>query len=164
MNRNLAAGLLMCRMTLHLEFFLVHPGGPYFRGKDAGRWTIPRGIPESEEILVVTACREFYEETGIHPWPPYFDIGTIKQKDGKVVHAWTFAGKWDPAEGISCNTFDLEWPPRSGKVVSFPEVDQARWTDYQTAAKYIIPEQIAFLDRAQTIFTKPKIKLITLKK
>jgi predicted NUDIX family NTP pyrophosphohydrolase len=154
MTRNLAAGLLMCRAFNNiLQYFLVHPGGPYFKNKDLGIWSIPKGIPEEGEDLSETARREFFEETGIKPAPPYFDIGTVKQKGGKVVHAWAFAGTWDPETGITCNNFSLEWPPRSGKKVEFPEVDKARWMDHTEATTLIIPEQILFLERARNIFT-----------
>ena len=149
MTRNLAAGLLMWRKTASfLEFFLVHPGGPYFKSKTAGIWTIPKGIPEQGEQLIDTARREFIEETGIEPTPPFYDLGTIRQKGGKVVQAWSFAGSWDPETGIKCNTFALEWPPRSGKTVDFPEIDKAMWMDYELAKRLIIAEQIPFLDRA----------------
>ncbi|MEX2230929.1 MAG: NUDIX domain-containing protein [Cyclobacteriaceae bacterium] len=152
MKRNLAAGLLMCRVSNGLlEYFLVHPGGPYFKNKDAGVWSIPKGIPEEGEDLIHTAQREFFEETGIKTTPPFYEIGMIKQKGGKGVHAWTFTGKWDPDTGIICNNFSLEWPPRSGKMVDFPEVDKAMWMDYAKATALIIPEQIPFLDRATTI-------------
>ena len=152
MTAKVAAGLLMCRAHERaLEYFLVHPGGPYFRNKDAGVWSIPKGIPEGTEPLIETATREFFEETGIRPGGPYYELGAIKQKGGKVVHAWMFAGSWDPGTGIQCNTFLLEWPPRSGKKVEFPEVDRARWFDYATAAAMIIPEQISFLKKAEEL-------------
>jgi predicted NUDIX family NTP pyrophosphohydrolase len=145
-----AAGLLMCRLCAgDLQYFLVHPGGPYFMNKDVGVWSIPKGIPEGTEQLAETAKREFFEETGILPQPPFFELGSIKQKGGKIVHAWAFAGSWNPERGIHCNTFILEWPPRSGKNVEFPEVDKAKWFDYVTAVRMIIPEQAPFLERAE---------------
>ena len=140
----------MCRLFNGiLEYFLVHPGGPFFKNKDLGVWGIPKGLPEGTEDLISAAQREFFEETGIRPVPPLIDIGFIKQKGGKIVHGWTFLGAWDPEDGISCNSFSLEWPPRSGKNVEFPEVDKAKWMIYSEAAKQIIPEQIPFLDRAK---------------
>src|SRR5688572_27207668 len=152
MKRNLAAGLLMCRVSEGvLQYFLVHPGGPFYKNKDAGVWSIPKGIPEEGEDLIDTAQREFFEETGIKAIRPFHEIGTIKQKGGKEVHAWTFRGKWDPETGINCNNFSLEWPPRSGKMVDFPEVDKAMWMDYAKAIAMIISEQVPFLDRAATI-------------
>jgi predicted NUDIX family NTP pyrophosphohydrolase len=153
MTRNVAAGLLMCRKTREaLNFFLVHPGGPYFRNKEVAVWTIPKGLPEAGEDLAETARREFFEETGIKPIPPFHDLGTVKQKSGKVVYAWAFLGAWDPVTGITCNEFTIEWPARSGKRMSFPEVDKAEWMDFKTAKKSILPEQIAFLERAAEIF------------
>jgi predicted NUDIX family NTP pyrophosphohydrolase len=153
MTSNIAAGLLMCRVSNGLlEYFLVHPGGPFYKNKDAGVWSIPKGIPEEGEDLMQTAQREFVEETGIKPIPPFHDLGTIKQKGGKTVRAWAFVGSWDPVNGISCNTFSLQWPPRSGKMVQFPEVDRALWTDYGMAVSLINPAQVPFLDRAKEIF------------
>lgn len=152
MNSKRAAGLLMCRVRESvLQYFLVHPGGPFFKKKDTGVWSIPKGIPEGTEQLIETATREFLEETGIQPEGPYFELGAVKQKGGKVVHAWMFAGTWEPDNGIRCNTFTLEWPPRSGRRVEFPEVDTAGWFDYTTAAVMIIPEQIPFLKKAEEL-------------
>ena len=152
MTKNLAAGLLMCRLSNDLlEYFLVHPGGPYFKNKNAGAWSIPKGIPEEGETLIQTAQREFFEETGITPEPPFYPLGMVKQKGGKVVHAWAFFGTWDPVTGITCNNFTLEWPPKSKKMVEFPEVDKASWMGYADAISMIIPEQIPFLDQAKEI-------------
>ena len=133
-------------------YFLVHPGGPYFKNKEVGTWTIPKGLPEGNEALEETARREFLEETGIIPHPPFHDLGSVKQKSGKVVRAWAFLGSWNPAAGIVCNEFTLEWPPRSGKLLNFPEVDKAAWMDFDTAIKAIIPAQVPLLERAQAIF------------
>ena len=153
MTSNVAAGLLMCdTRDGEIAFFLVHPGGPYFRNKDVGVWTIPKGLPESGEDLLETAQREFFEETGIKPTQPFHELGTIKQKSGKVVHAWAFHGSWNPASGITCNEFTIEWPPRSGKQASFPEVDKAAWMNFETAKKSILAEQFPFLERAQKFF------------
>lgn len=156
MNENVAAGLLMCRSTRDtMDFFLVHPGGPFYAKKDTGVWTIPKGIPEIGEDLIDAAKREFQEETGIVSSPPYHAIGSVRQKGGKLVHAWTFLGDWDPATGITCNTFIMEWPPRSGKMTEFPEMDKARWMEYDEATRAINPAQIPFLDRAMEVY-KPK--------
>lgn len=155
MTHQVSAGLLMCRKSNGvLQYFLIHPGGPFFKNKDAGVWSIPKGIPEGTEDLIHTAQREFFEETGIKPVPPLYDIGFIKQKSGKVVYAWTFLGAWDPDAGISCNNFSLEWPPRSGRQVEFPEVDKAQWMSYSEAAAQILAGQIPFLDRAKKIHIK----------
>lgn len=150
----LSAGLLMCRLVngSALEYFLVHPGGPYFRKKNAGFWSIPKGIPDPGEDLMETARREFFEETGIRSAPPYHALGLVKQKSGKVIHAWAFEGKWEPSTGIVCNNFSIEWPPRSGRKMDFPEVDDARWFNYSDAVKAMIQEQIPFLDRARVCF------------
>jgi predicted NUDIX family NTP pyrophosphohydrolase len=149
MNK-VAAGLLMCRKTgKEVEYFLVHPGGPFFQKKEYGVWTIPKGLPDENEDLLATAQREFFEETGIKASPPFYDIGKIRQKGGKTVHAWAFSGSWVPDTGILCNTFTLEWPPRSGKKVEFPEVDKAGWFTRASASTLMIPEQIPFLERAR---------------
>ena len=153
MTRNLAAGLLMCRKSKGvLDFFLVRPGGPYFRNKKTGIWTIPKGLPESGEELMQTARREFLEETGITPTPPFHELGTVRQKGGKLVHAWAFRGDWDPATGIICNEFTIEWPPRSGTQRAFPEVDKAAWMNFEEARAAIIAEQVPFLEKAREVF------------
>ena len=157
MARNISAGLLMCRLASgEPQYFLVHPGGPYFQKKDAGVWTIPKGLPNENEPLLGTAQREFLEETGIRPSPPFSDLGAIKQKGGKHVYAWAFIGQWDPGTGITCNEFMLEWPPRSGKKVPFPEVDRAGWFTYEEALVKIIREQIPLLERARDVFRENK--------
>lgn len=146
------AGLLMCRKAKELQFFLVHPGGPFYAKKNDGVWSIPKGLPEGNEELLETAQREFFEETGIDPSPPFYSLGTAKLKSGKVIHAWCFEGEWDPAEGIVSNVFKIEWPPASKKFVDFPEVDRAEWLPYDRALKLIHPQQAPFLIRARDIF------------
>lgn len=153
MAAHISAGLLMCRKTPDgLEFFLVHPGGPFFKNKDLGTWSIPKGLPDDHENLLQTAQREFTEETGLIPHPPFEPLGSVQQKAGKIVHAWGFLGEWDPATGITCNTFKLEWPPRSGKFEEFPEQDKAAWMSYEQAMKHINPAQIPLLDKAREVF------------
>lgn len=152
MAAHISAGLLMCRKTHELEFFLVHPGGPFFKNKDIGTWSIPKGLPNDGEELLQTAQREFHEETGLSSHPPFEPLGSVQQKAGKIVHAWGFLGEWDPATGIKCNTFKLEWPPRSGKFQEFPEQDKAAWMSYEQAMKYINPAQIPLLDKARALF------------
>jgi predicted NUDIX family NTP pyrophosphohydrolase len=121
-----SAGLLMFRLRDgSLQIFLAHPGGPLFRNKDEGHWTIPKGEPPEGEALPVAAVREFEEETGIKPVGPYIELGSISQKGGKIVHAWAFEGDHDESQPIRSNTFQMEWPPRSGKYQNFPEVDRA---------------------------------------
>ena len=143
-----SAGLLMYRTrrsaAAPIEMFLVHPGGPYFARKDRGVWTIPKGEPATDEPLKVAALREFTEETGLSgpdDATGLLELGSIRQKGGKVVHCWAFEGHWDPAAGISSNTFDLEWPPRSGRIQTFPEVDRAAWFTPEAALTYILEAQ-----------------------
>jgi predicted NUDIX family NTP pyrophosphohydrolase len=155
MSLQLSAGLLMYRFQENeIEFFLVHPGGPFFKNKDLGVWSIPKGLPEQNEDLLTTAQREFNEETGLNSNPPFHELGTIQQKSGKVVHAWAFMGEWDPADGITCNTFEIEWPPKSGKFQKFPEQDRASWLSYDEAVKHINPAQIPLLDKALAMLSK----------
>lgn len=152
MKENSSAGLLMFRDSQRVpEFFLVHPGGPFYKNREEGVWSIPKGLPENSEELLYTAQREFFEETGIRPKPPFYELGTIKQKSGKVVYAWLFEGSWDPASGIHCNTFSMEWPPHSGKTMEFPEVDKARWMGLEEAIRMILPAQRPFLERAMDL-------------
>ncbi|WP_028297402.1 NUDIX domain-containing protein [Olivibacter sitiensis] len=143
----LSAGILLYRHSPNdgvLEFFLVHPGGPYFARKDAGWWTIPKGEPNEEEELLATAIREFEEETGYKPKKPFYSLLPVKQKGGKTVHCWAVEGDLD-AEKIICNTFTLEWPPRSGLQKSFPEIDRAEWFSLDDALKMINEQQREFL-------------------
>jgi len=150
-----SAGLLMCRVQgAVLEFFLVHPGGPFYARKDAGVWSIPKGLPEDGEDLDATARREFEEETGIVPEGPFHPLGTARMKSGKTIHAWAFVGAWNPADGIVSNTFELEWPPRSGKHITVPENDRAGWFTFDEAIKFIKEQQVPFLERAQALFQK----------
>lgn len=151
MSKNVSAGLLMYRQapeaSTQIEFFLVHPGGPYFANKDKGWWGIPKGLPNEGEELLQTACREFEEETGIQPASPYLPLESIKQKGGKTVWAWAFKGNWQELQGIRCNTFKAEWPYKSGKWQSYPEVDAAGWFGYKDACEHLIVAQVPFLDR-----------------
>lgn len=142
----------MCRMEKELQYFLVHPGGPFYAKKNEGVWSIPKGLPENNEELLDTAQREFYEETGIKPTPPFHALGTAKLKSGKVIHAWCFEGEWDPKQYIISNIFNIEWPPASKKFVDFPEVDRAEWMTYDQAIKMIHPHQVSFLTKARDIF------------
>ncbi|MEY2497761.1 MAG: hypothetical protein QOD12_1317 [Verrucomicrobiota bacterium] len=131
-----------------LEVLLVHPGGPYFRNKDDGAWTIPKGEANEGEDLLGRAKIEFAEEMGIAAsGENWIELGSIKQKGGKTVHGWAFAGDLPDNFKLSSNTFEMEWPPRSGKMTEFPEVDQARFFSFEETRKKINPAQSVFLDR-----------------
>jgi predicted NUDIX family NTP pyrophosphohydrolase len=150
MPHRTSAGLMMYRRRgKALEVLLVHPGGPFFTNKDAGVWTIPKGEPAEGEELLETARREFREETGIDAGgAPLVPLGQVKQKGGKVVHAWAFEGDCDPAS-LTCNTFKVQWPPKSGQWRTFPEVDQYAMLDLRAAREKINPAQAEFLDRLE---------------
>ena len=142
-----SAGLLMYRFVgKSCEVFLVHPGGPFFAGKDSGSWTIPKGEPDSDEDGLRTAIREFEEETGVEPKGKMIELGSVKQKGGKVVSAWAFKGDCDPQK-IKSNTFTIEWPPKSGKKQEFPEIDRAAWLSLEDAREKINPAQAEFIER-----------------
>ena len=144
-----SCGLLMYRFDKQLTVLLVHPGGPFFSKKDDGFWSIPKGQPNGGENLFETAKREFEEETGTKPEGKFLPLGAVKQKSGKIVWAWTFEG--DMKEFNTKSFFDLEWPPRSGKVKKFPEVDRAEFFSIEDAKIKINPAQIPFLERLQEL-------------
>ena len=137
----------MYREQPALEFFLVHPGGPFFKNKDAGVWSVPKGLPGEGEDLLTAARREFTEETGLQSEGPYTSLGNVQQKGGKTVHCWAFRGAWDPAAGINSNTFQIQWPPKSGKLAEFPEQDKAEWMNVERAKVALIAEQFIFIER-----------------
>lgn len=151
----IAAGLLMFRVCdARIEVLLVHPGGPFFAKKDAGVWTLPKGEPNTGEDassdleLLAIACREFAEETGITPAGEFLALDSILQKGGKRVHAWAFRGDCD-ATACQSNLFEMEWPPKSGRRVEFPEIDRAEWFDLATARTKIKESQTPLLDRLE---------------
>ena len=151
MQSKISAGLLMYRLREgDLEVFLAHPGGPLFAKKDDGHWTIPKGEIESGEALLAAAIREFKEEVGIEPRGEFLELGSIEQKGGKIVHAWAFQGERDDAQPIKSNTFKLEWPPRSGKIQSFPEIDRAQFFSLAQARVKIKETQRPLLDRLES--------------
>jgi len=148
MSELISAGLLMyTRKNNELKFFLVHPGGPFFKNKDNGYWSIPKGLSEEGEDLLAAAMREFEEETGIKPEGKFISLGTIKQKSGKTVHAWAFECENDNPIEITCNTFEIEWPPKSGKIQKFPEADMGEFFSEDEAKKKINSAQIEFIER-----------------
>lgn len=147
-----SAGLLMYRATDHgLEVLLAHPGGPFWRDRDVGAWTIPKGELGADEDPVLGARREFEEETGITVMGPLLELGSVRQRGGKVVHAWAFEADRDPPQ-LCSNTFAMEWPPGSGQTTAFPEIDRARFFTLEEAAEKINPAQAVFLRRLRDHF------------
>lgn len=142
-----SAGLLLHRRSARgVEVLLVHPGGPFWARRDAGAWSIPKGEVGEGEDLLAAARREFREETGFPlPRGPAVALGELRQRGGKIVHAWAVQGDLDPG-GLRSNTFEMEWPRGSGRTRSFPEVDRAEWFDLAEARRRILPGQAGFLD------------------
>ncbi len=151
MPKKLSAGIVLYRRSGgHAEVFLVHPGGPFWAKKDAGAWSIPKGeYGEGEDPLTV-ARREFAEETGCEVTGSLQPLTPLKQPSGKIISAWAVEGDLDPAT-LKSNTFPLEWPPRSGKIQQFPEVDRGAWFDLPIAREKILSGQRPFLDELQRL-------------
>jgi len=148
-----SAGLLLFRRRQdHPEVLLVHPGGPLWARKDDGAWTVPKGEVEQNEDLLAAARREVEEETGARPSGTFIPLPPVHQAGGKVVHVWAVESDFDPASLVS-NLFEMEWPPRSGRRRSFPEVDRAAWFDLETAARKILPSQTVVLRHLQERLT-----------
>ena len=158
MSKIVSAGLLVYRWRpepgvragdqpngQRLEVLLVHPGGPYFAKKELGVWSIPKGQVDPGEDQLVAARRECREETGYEPAGPFVPLGGVKYKNHKVVYAWAVEGAFDPRT-LASITFEMVWPPRSGKVVDVPEVDRAAWFGLASARAAIVPPQRRFLD------------------
>ncbi|HEU4600273.1 MAG TPA: NUDIX domain-containing protein [Solirubrobacterales bacterium] len=145
-----SAGILLFRRDDgEHQFLLVHPGGPFWAKKDEGAWSIPKGRIEDEEEPRACALRELEEELGAAPAldpEELIELGSIRQRAGKVVEAWAAEAEFDPA-ALASNTFTMEWPPRSGSEREFPEVDRAEWFDLETAREKILPAQAELLDR-----------------
>jgi predicted NUDIX family NTP pyrophosphohydrolase len=142
-----SAGLLLFRRRIaDLEVLLAHPGGPFWQNKDDGAWSIPKGLVGADEAPLSAARREFVEETGHEPLGDFFPLGEARQPGGKVVQAWAIEGDWDPAL-IRSNTFEVEWPPRSGRRRTFPEIDRAAWFGIADARRKILKGQTVFVDR-----------------
>jgi predicted NUDIX family NTP pyrophosphohydrolase len=146
-----SAGLLVYRRRCGaLEVFLVHPGGPFWRNKDLGAWSIPKGLFAQSEDPLEAARREFQEETGFLAEGRFLPLQPLKQPSGKIVHAWVVEDDFDPAQ-LRSNTFQLQWPPKSGKLVEVPEVDRAEWFTLDVAREKILPGQRGFLDELTAI-------------
>jgi predicted NUDIX family NTP pyrophosphohydrolase len=152
-----SAGLLMFRTEPQFAVLLVHLGGPFWSKKDDGAWFVPKGEIAPGEDLLAAAQREFREETGIEPHEPYFELRTVKNKSGKTITVWAFRGDCDPAK-IRSNTFQMEWPPRSGKMAEFPEIDRAQFFTMVEARKKIHTAESPFLERLEQLLADSKIK------
>jgi len=141
-----SAGILLYKFSgAGLLVLLVHPGGPFWKNKDLGAWTIPKGEHDAGEEALVAAAREFREETGIEPRGPFIALTPVKQAGGKVVAAWAFEGDGDAA-AIRSNTFSLEWPRGSGRFQDFPEVDRAAWFSLDEARRKVLRGQVPLLE------------------
>jgi len=153
-----SAGVLLFRMKREqLEVFLVHPGGPFWIKKDAGAWSIPKGEIETGEEALQVAIREFKEETGQEIEGSFSELQPVKQKAGKIIKAWAVEGDIDENTIVS-NTFEIEWPPGSGKKKIFPEVDKAQWFSLTEASEKINPGQLPLIEELQQIIRNKKKK------
>jgi predicted NUDIX family NTP pyrophosphohydrolase len=151
-----SAGILLYRIKNQVpQVFLVHPGGPFWSKKDAGVWSIPKGEMDAEENSLQVALREFQEETGHTLEGNFTPLKPVKQRSGKIVFAWIGQGDVDETK-ITSNTFDIEWPPKSGKIKSFPEVDRADWFHLQEAREKINPGQLPLLDELAALLNSKK--------
>ena len=150
-SNKVSAGLLLYRRENgEFEFLLVHLGGPYWSRKDAGAWFVPKGGMEEDEGEFTAARREFQEETGMQPQGPFLELGSVYHKSGKRVVAWAFRGDGDPA-ALRSNTFRLEWPPKSGKMQEFPEIDRADFFTIDAAEKKMHPAEFIFVQRLEKL-------------
>jgi predicted NUDIX family NTP pyrophosphohydrolase len=151
-----SAGILMYRRRGNdMEVFLVHPGGPFWSGKDDGAWSIPKGLINPDEDALSAAQREFTEETGFTASGPFVRLAPITQPGGKKVHAWALESDCDPS-AIRSNTFSMEWPPRSGNWKEFPEVNRAEWFSLKEAEKKINRGQLPLLDELRYMVSKKR--------
>lgn len=147
-TKEISAGLLAFRRRNGIEVLLAHPGGPFWAKKDDGAWTIPKGLLEPGDDLADTARREFTEETGLTAGGPFIPLPPVNQKSGKVVHAFAMEADFDLA-GFASNTFEIEWPPRSGRRRAFPEIDRIAYFSLMAARTKIIAYQRPFLDELE---------------
>jgi predicted NUDIX family NTP pyrophosphohydrolase len=143
----ISAGLLAYRRRSEPEFLLAHPGGPYWARRDDGAWTIPKGLVRPDDLLT-GALREFHEETGFTAQGPFVPLKPVRQRSGKTVHGFAFEGDFD-LTNFSSNKFEMEWPPRSGKLRTFPEIDRIGWFDGRQALQKLIAYQRPFLIELQ---------------
>lgn len=152
-----SAGLLLYRRRGPTEVFLVHPGGPYWASKDAGAWSVPKGVVEPDEDELACARREFREETGFDALAAgsALDLGVFRLPSGKRLHVWAVEGDCDPA-ALRSNLFEMEWPPRSGRSAQFPEVDRGGWFDRATALRKIVRGQRLVLEKLFAEFDPPQ--------
>ncbi len=147
----ISAGLLLYRRRpAGPEVFLVHPGGPFWAKKDAAAWSIPKGLSDAGEDLLAAAQREFQEETGLSVTGDFRALVPVRQPGGKLVHAWAVEADCN-AETIRSNSFEMEWPPRSGRKQAFPEVDRAAWFDLATARAKITKGQLPLIDQLERL-------------
>ncbi len=140
-----------------LEVFLVHPGGPYWKNKDVGAWGIPKGEVEEKENLIEAAKREFEEETSIKPNEKLINIGNVNYKNGKTVYAWAFQTNIKKTTEIKSNTFEIEFPPKSGKMQSFPEIDRGEFFSIEKAKNKIMPQQMPFIENLEKYAKQKKL-------
>jgi predicted NUDIX family NTP pyrophosphohydrolase len=138
-----------------VEVLLGHPGGPFWSKKDLGAWTIPKGLFDNDEPPLLAAKREFAEETGHRPDGEPLSLGEARQPGGKIVHIWAMESDWDTS-GFESNSFEMKWPPRSGTIKTFPELDRVAWFDLVEARLKILKGQVPFLDRLVAVLDGPK--------
>ncbi len=151
---NVSAGLLLFRRPKgELEVFLAHPGGPFWKMRDLGAWTVPKGLVERGEDPLAAAIREFEEETSFRPEGPFLELGSVRQKAGKLVHAWAWEGEADPRQ-VRSNMMRAEWPRGSGRWLTFPEVDRCEWFDAHSARQKINPAQSELIDRLEAALSR----------
>jgi predicted NUDIX family NTP pyrophosphohydrolase len=150
----ISAGLLAFRRRREVEVLLAHPGGPYWAKRDDGAWTIPKGLVRPDDLLL-GARREFREETGFEAGGPFIPLSPVRQKSGKTVHGFAFEGDFE-LKNFASNLFEMEWPPRSGKRVEFPEIDRLGWFEPKQALKKIIAYQRPFLTELKIVLELKK--------